>query len=74
MLTTFLNSAWSMEIFKVFANISNLNYFTKIGKYKQYKQAGLTWGSVQAEKVRLQRQSYPGLIDIYCQNPNLTST
>ena len=31
----------------------------------ELKQAGLSWGSVQAETVRLQRQSDPGLIDIY---------
>ena len=31
----------------------------------EIKQAGLSWGSVQAETVRLQRQIDPGLMDIH---------
>ena len=30
----------------------------------QYKQAGISWGSVHTETVRLQRQIEPALIDI----------
>ena len=34
-------------------------------KLVQKEQAGLSWGSVQAEKVRMQRQFDPGLIGNY---------
>ena len=38
---------------------------TNTMRQMQWEQAGLSWGSVQAETVRLQRQSEPGLKDIH---------
>ena len=45
-------------------NLPSQSYGTKSKKTNLQKQAELSWGSVQAETVRLQRQIDPGLRDI----------
>ena len=42
---------------------------TTITKQLHDQQVGLSWGSVQAEKVRLQKHNESGLMDIYLKFP-----
>ena len=50
-------------IIRLFRNTENVLVIW-IFESADKEQAGLSWGSVQAETVRLQRQTEPGLMDI----------